>query len=65
LSIDAALARGFGKQAIGEVDRAGGRLRSAAIGGHGGPGALASATATSHRPDIFCCPTDNLYSFYF
>lgn len=31
LSIDAALARGFGKQAIGEVDRAGGRLRSAAI----------------------------------
>lgn len=33
LSIDAALARGFGKQAIGEVDRAGGRLRSAAITG--------------------------------
>jgi hypothetical protein len=33
LSIDAALARGFGKQAISEVDRAGGRLRSAAITG--------------------------------
>ena len=33
LSIDAALARGFGKQAIVAVDEAGGRLRSVAITG--------------------------------
>jgi len=33
LSIDATLARGFGKQAIDHVEQAGGRLRSAAITG--------------------------------
>jgi hypothetical protein len=45
LSLDATLARGFGKQAIHEVERAGGRLRSAAITGEDQNPALDAAAA--------------------